>query len=119
MATQLQETWICDITGKDAVQEEIFKVGGTEYEIDLSDEEADKYWKTFGFYVKRARPIPRRSDASKQSKDKPGVQIHHGKARKWCQFKGIPVNEHGAVPQEALQAYVSAWLKGEVPPEYL
>ena len=119
MATQYRETWICDITGKDAVQNERFKVWGTEYEIDLSEAEVPKFQESMSYYANRARPLPSRSETPKpSSKDKPGVQVSHGKARKWCKFAGVPVNEHGAVTQEALNAYVIAWGKGEVPEEY-
>lgn len=118
MAKEIIETWVCDVTGDPAFQEEFFAIGSDEYVIDLSENADKEFWEWARYYIKRARLRPRRSDTAK-TKDKPGVQVHHGKARKWCQSVGIAVNAHGAVSQEALNAYVGAWLKGDVPEKFL
>lgn len=118
MAKDIIETWVCDITGEPAVQEEFFAIGTDEYEIDLSEDEDKKYWEWAGYYIKRARLRPRKSEPSKtSSKDKAAVQVNPIKVRAWCKHAGVKVNSHGKIPQGVVNAFLIAYTKEDFPEE--
>lgn len=59
MATRTEIILIDDLDGKDAHETIVFAVDGVEYEMDLSDKNAEKFRKAVAPYVEVARKVRR------------------------------------------------------------
>ena len=85
-----------------------FSVEGRVYEIDLSNDNADKFFEAFAPYVAAARSVSssgagrsRRSSPRKSSADLAAV-------REWARANGHTVSDRGRVPGSIIVAYEAA-----------
>ena len=88
-----------------------FALEGTEYEIDLTDKEADELRKTFAKYTDAAR---RSSSRSASASSRRGGSSRSGSGRSpeelqairdWANSNGYNVSSRGRVKKEILDAY--------------
>lgn len=96
-----------DLDGTSADQTVHFAWKGTEYEIDLSDKNAEKFAAAIEPWLANARKVAgtRRRGASRgQAKSAGGPDP--ATVRAWARSKGIDVNDRGRVPGHVINAYL-------------
>ena len=111
MAQKVQTLLIDDLDGGEAEATVRFGLDGTEYEIDLSAENADALRKALARYVDAARRAPGaatrrpgrsgRKPASANGTDPTAV-------REWAKSQGIEVKDRGRVPAELVVKFKAA-----------
>ena len=95
-----------DLDGGPAAETIRFGLGGAEYEIDLSEQNASALRQQFAPYLKRARktgPGPRRRAARAAASRAPG-----GGVREWARQQGIAVSDRGRIPANVVAQYEAA-----------
>ena len=95
-----------DLDGGPADETVRFRIGGSEYEIDLSKRNAKAFRKQLAPFVEHARKAGRgqrrragRTSASRQ---------HSGDIRAWAKGQGIAVSERGRIPASVVEQYEAA-----------
>lgn len=103
---------IDDIDGKPADETVTFSLNGSDYSIDLSTKNADKFRGLFQDYIAAGTKV-----SGKRSGRKAGKAGKAGKAnggsnaaeiRAWAQSNGIDVPARGRIPQEVRDQFDSA-----------
>jgi hypothetical protein len=104
-----------DITGDDGAELVPFALGGTEYEIDLIESNADTLRQIFAPYIAAARVIkgPKRRPAIRPGRAT--VSPSNMSIREWARGRGIPVNERGRIPATVIAQYEGAMRGSESP----
>ena len=103
-----------DPTGEtDAHQTVPFMYQGVEYEIDLSDANAERLRKALAEYIDKARRTggrKRRSDAPAASAvaGKPKASPEAPLIRAWAIEQGYPLTGRGRIPDDVVEAYHQA-----------
>jgi hypothetical protein len=103
-----------DLDGSEAAETITFTVNGQDYEIDLSEENAQRFYDTFDTYIENSRrverqPAPtrrgrgngRRRSGSRGRDDIPQI-------RAWAESQGMDVSARGRIKKEVLDAYDEA-----------
>jgi hypothetical protein len=111
MAQRVQVELVDDLNGEVAQETVRFGVDGTEYEIDLTTENAERLRSALAEYVGKAREARtgRKSQGGQQaasgnrSKRESTPQI-----RQWAQENGYTTSSRGRIPQEIIDAYNEA-----------
>lgn len=120
MATR--EVLVDDLDGSEVAVETVpFGIDGSQYEIDLSRENAKELRKVLARYAKVARPVRSRNGQPKfagpASPSPKASRSANGKAkgvpsasevRAWCRENGIDVTPTGRVPQALVDQYIAA-----------
>jgi hypothetical protein len=88
-----------DIDGSDATQTIRFAIDGIEYEIDVSDRNANRLRNSLGDFIAYGRKVggARRSTAS--------GQVDTKAIRKWAKANGIEVSSRGRIPAEVVERF--------------
>lgn len=115
MAQRVQVELVDDLTGETAQETVRFGVDGTEYEIDLTTENAEKLRATLGEYADKARKATGRRGQGK-SPTFSGSASGSGKAkreetqriRQWAQENGHSTSARGRISQSIVDAYNQA-----------
>lgn len=99
-----------DLDGGPAEETVRFGLDGTQYEIDLSEDNAGKLRDAVRPFVAKAR---RAKDAGKQPRSGGGRPAGKGNPdipaiRKWAKEKGMPVSDRGRIHQDVQDAYYEA-----------
>jgi hypothetical protein len=101
-----------DIDGSEASETVSFALDGTNYEIDLNDDNAAKLRDAMATYVGHARKVSgtrraggRRTSAAASSNDS-GASAKE--IREWARENGHDVPERGRIPADVREAYDSA-----------
>ncbi len=86
-----------------------FSVEGRAYEIDLSEENADKFYKALAPFTNAARPAgsaaaPRAGRRTTRAKS----DVDLAAVRQWARENGHTVSDRGRVPATIVDAYKSA-----------
>lgn len=102
MATKTVVTLVDDLNGSDADETIAFAIDGTNYEIDLSADNAAAFRAALQPYVDAARAIPRRGRRGTATTATP-KQI-----RDWAEANGIDVPARGRIPATVLERYRDA-----------
>lgn len=97
---------IDDVDGSKAEETVSFSLDGVAYEIDLSDQNAEKLREEIGNWTARARRVAGRrirgtGGATAGSSDS-------AKIRSWARENGREVSDRGRIPEELRQAYYAA-----------
>jgi hypothetical protein len=117
MAQRVNVVLVDDIDGNDAVETVTFALDGVEYEIDLSEENANKLRESLGLYVGHGRRTGgRRRSSGTQSEPKAsrsrGSASSEGPSaseiREWARANGHTVPDRGRVSTEVREAYAAA-----------
>ena len=106
MTTKVLTVLKDDLDGSDAVATIRFAVDGTEYEIDLSERNANRFRNSLDEFVSHARKV-----SSSRRRRSAGVQIDKGQLasmRQWAKSHGMKVSERGRISQEVQEAYRAA-----------
>lgn len=111
MAQRVQVELVDDLNGEVAQETVRFGVDGTDYEIDLTTENAEKLRSTLSEYVGKARKARggRKNQGSQQtgsgarSKREDTQQI-----RQWAQENGYNPSSRGRITQSIVDAYNEA-----------
>ena len=103
MATKVLTTLQDDIDGSVATETVHFALDGVEWEIDLSERNANRLRNSLGDFIQHGRKVggKKRKPASTNYVDTKAV-------RKWAEANGIQVNTRGRVPTEVLERYEAA-----------
>lgn len=105
MAQRTQVLFVDDIDGSEAVGTVRFGLGGTEYEIDLSQEHADQLTAAVSPYITAARKV-----AAARRAAKPARAPRHDQSavRAWARDQGLQVSDRGRIPADVLAKYEAA-----------
>ncbi|MBG0814897.1 Lsr2 family protein [Planomonospora sp. ID82291] len=112
MAKKVVETFVDDLDGGEASGTVSFTLEGSAYEIDLSDENADKLRKALAPFINAARPVRqerpgrgrRGSTAGSRSMDRE----KSAKVREWAKAQGLNVSERGRIASSIVEQYEAA-----------
>lgn len=119
MATETTTRLVDDLDGSDASESVSFALDGATYEIDLSDENADKLRDALAGYVASARradgsrrspgrpKAPRAVKASKSARTAPDRE-QTAAVREWARANGYEVSERGRLSATVLAAFEAA-----------
>ena len=114
MAQRVNVVLVDDIDGTEASETVTFGLDGAQYEIDLSQDNADKLRETLSAYVGHARRAGgRRRSAQSSSARSTGSSSRSGgpsaaDIRAWARDNGWEVPERGRVSAEVREAYAAA-----------
>ena len=108
MATKTQVVLVDDLTGAPADTTVKFAVDNTEYEIDLSNENAAGMRAAFSRYVNAARKVPGGRRRGAQAL-KPAYSGYDPAAvRAWAAGQGIAVNARGRLKADVVEQFRAA-----------
>jgi hypothetical protein len=95
-----------DLDGGQADETLRFGLGGSEYEIDLSKKNANRFRRQIAPYIEHARKAGRgqhRRPARTSSR-----RERSGDIRAWAKDQGIAVSERGRIPASVVEQYQAA-----------
>lgn len=102
VTTSLQD----DIDGSPATGTVHFALGGSEFEIDLSDKNARKFRQQLVPFIEHARRD--RRDAKTPPKRSAAGRRRTIGIRAWARDHGMDVSERGRIPTEVVEKYEAA-----------
>ncbi|MHA7284570.1 histone-like nucleoid-structuring protein Lsr2 [Arthrobacter sp. TMS2-4] len=111
MAQRVQVDLVDDLNGEVAQETVRFGVDGTEYEIDLTTENADRLRSTLSEYVEKARKARtgRKSQGGQQSTSTSrNKRENTQQIRQWAQDNGYNPSSRGRINQSIVDAYNEA-----------
>jgi hypothetical protein len=99
-----------DLDGGPADQTVRFAIGGTEYEIDLSNENAQVFRQELAPYIAHARRATRRArrEQRRRSVRTAASRQRSESVRAWAKNQGISVSDRGRIPADIVQQYERA-----------
>jgi hypothetical protein len=104
MATRIVTELHDDIDGSDATQTVRFALDGFEYEIDLSDRNANRLRNSFGEFIGHARKVGG-GRGGKPATSARADKSQTGAMREWLKQNGYAVSDRGRIPDWLQQAY--------------
>ena len=97
-----------DLNGADADETVSFALDGAAYEIDLTEENAQRLREILAVYVangRRSRPEARTSNGRHTTR---ADREQTAAIRKWARSNGFEIGEKGRIPTHVVEAYHSA-----------
>lgn len=85
-----------------------FSIEGRAYEIDLSDSNADKFYKALTPYVDAARSVSSGGSARGNRTARAKSDLDLGAVREWARANGHTVSDRGRVPSTVIDAFKAA-----------
>jgi hypothetical protein len=104
MATKILTTLQDDIDGSDAVETVRFALDGVEWEIDLSERNANRLRNSLSDFTAHGRKV----GGKRGRKSASSSQTDSGAIRKWAAANGIEVSARGRIPAEVVERYRAA-----------
>jgi hypothetical protein len=104
MATKVLTTLQDDIDGSDATQTIRFALDGIEYEIDVSDRNANRLRNSLSDFIAHGRKVGGRRGGKSASSG----QVDTKAVRKWAEANGIEVSSRGRIPTDVVERYRAA-----------
>jgi hypothetical protein len=101
MAQRVSITLVDDLDGSEAAETVTFGLDGTNYEIDLSEQNAKEIRSRLDQFVVVARKVSGRRKAKKSGHSSKEV-------RQWALAQGMEVSTRGVVPAEVVKAFEAA-----------
>ena len=109
MAQKVQTLFIDDIDGSTAEETIRFGLDGTDYEIDLNAEHAQKLRDALAAYVRAGRRVSRTSRRPTRGGRKGSASgLNTTEVREWAKTQGIEVKDRGRVPAELVVKFQAA-----------
>ncbi len=113
MAQKVQVILVDDIDGGEADETVSFSLDGVNYEIDLSESNAQELREAFAHWVGHARRVSgrstaRRSSGAKKNGAAAAARPDLSEVRAWAREAGYEVSDRGRVSSQILQAYQDA-----------
>jgi len=94
-----------DLDGSKASETVTFAIDGTQYEIDLNDQNAQALRSALDGYVSKARKVGRRS-GRKSTDGRSNINLKA--VRAWAASNGVELSSRGRIPQAVLDQYRAA-----------
>jgi nucleoid-associated protein Lsr2 len=104
MATRVLRSLQDDIDGSAATQTIRFALDGVEYEIDVSDRNANRLRNSLREFIAHGRKVGGRRTRKASS----AAQVDSKAVRKWAAANGIEVSRRGRIPAEVVERYKAA-----------
>jgi len=114
MAQKVNIILVDDIDGSEATQTVSFGLDGSNYEIDLNDDNANALREALAPYLGHARKVARGGGSgARRGRSGAGAGAGNGGAsakeiREWARANGHDVPERGRIPADVREAYESA-----------
>jgi hypothetical protein len=108
MATKTVVQLVDDLTEEPADTTVQFGIDGREYELDLTDANAQELRDLFARYIPVARKVGARRTAKPTAAPKPFSGFDPAAVRAWAAGNGITVNTRGRIKSEVIEAYRAA-----------
>jgi hypothetical protein len=115
MAQRQHVHLVDDLSGSDADETVRFSLDGTDYEMDLSTDNAEKLRSALSVYVQKGRKTPgprgqktnRRtpSTASASASTSPSARESAQQIRRWAQDNGFNPSSRGRITKSIIDAY--------------
>ena len=110
MAQRTNVVYVSDLSGTEIADNDAptvhFSYDGTEYSIDLTSKEAEKFYKDMQPYLEAATKVTSKRNGTKRSTTKTGP--NPADVRGWAKENGIDVPDRGRIPASVMDAYNSA-----------
>ncbi|HEX6756808.1 MAG TPA: Lsr2 family protein [Propionibacteriaceae bacterium] len=103
MATKVLTTLQDDIDGSEATQTIRFALDGIEYEIDVSDRNANRLRNSLKDFIAHGRKV-----GGRRGKLASSGQVDTKAVRKWAEANGIEVSTRGRIPTDVVERYRAA-----------
>src|SRR3954468_8555301 len=103
-----------DLDGSEGAETISYTINGQDYEIDLSEDNAEKFHDTLEPYIQKSREVRRQADTTRH---KDGRRRSSGtgssrddipQIRAWAESQGMNVNARGRIKKEIVDAYDEA-----------
>jgi hypothetical protein len=104
MATKVLRSLQDDIDGSDAVETVRFALDGVEWEIDLSERNANRLRNSLSVFMAHGRKV----GGKRERKPASDNDIDARAIRQWAATNGIEINSRGRIPAEVVERYRSA-----------
>jgi hypothetical protein len=104
MATKVLTTLQDDIDGSAAVETVRFGLDGVEWEIDLSDRNANRLRNSLSEFITHGRKV----GGKRSRKTASSSEFDPKLVRQWAEANGIEVNSRGRIPAEIVERYKSS-----------
>ena len=104
MATKVLTTLQDDIDGSDATQTIRFALDGIEYEIDVSDRNANRLRNSLSDFIAHGRKVGGRHGRKPVSSG----HVDTKAVRKWAEANSIEVSSRGRIPADVVERYKAA-----------
>lgn len=109
MAQRVIRTLVDDLDGtSEATQTVHFALDGVEYEIDLSDDNAESLRDALGAYIEASRRTGGRRTMGTRNPAKPKTGPKISDVREWAAANGHQVADRGRIPAAVLKEYQAA-----------
>jgi Lsr2 len=105
VAQRTQLLFVDDIDGSEAAGTVRFGIGGSEYEIDLSQAHKDELAAAVGPYIAAARKV---TAARRSPRTARPARHDQSEVRSWVREQGLKVSDRGRIPADVLAKYESA-----------
>jgi hypothetical protein len=102
MATKVLTTLQDDIDGSDATETVRFALDGVEWEIDLSERNANRLRNSLSDFIAHGRKVGGKRKAT------PSSHTDTKAIRKWAEATGVEVSARGRIPTEVVERYRAA-----------
>ncbi|MFL6144689.1 MAG: Lsr2 family protein [Labedaea sp.] len=112
MAQKVTVTLVDDLDGTEAEETVEFGLDGASYQIDLSEENAERLRDALAEYVDHARRSGGRKRANSRPAGRPARPASADREqnqaiRAWARKQGMKVSDRGRIPSEVIDAYNS------------
>lgn len=107
MAQKVQVQLIDDITGDEAAETINFGLDGTNYEIDLTSDNAKEMRDLLSIYTEKARKV-RAGDRAGRQRPSTTNRAETQRVRQWATGAGYTVSSRGRISAEIIEAYRAA-----------
>lgn len=118
MATKIERSLVCDLTGEPADETVDFGLAGKAYTVDLTRHHADALREILADYVRVAQPAGKlaTSNGSKQRAVRPGSNREQTQAiRDWARSQGMTVSDRGRISAEVKAKFDAAHAPAATP----
>lgn len=109
MAQQFQVHYIDDLDGTDLGETSntiSFAFDGTEYSIDLSDDNAEAFRQAVAPYIKSSHRVT--GNRTRTARKATATSGNTRAIRDWARANGYDVSDRGRIPANVMQAYAAA-----------
>jgi len=111
MAQKQTVTYVSDLSGAEITDNDSpslrFGWDGTDYTIDLTAKEAEKFYKAVEPYLTAATKVGRSGGRSRGKASSSGSTSNAAEIRAWAKSNGMEVPERGRIPAEVREAFES------------
>lgn len=110
MAREMKLVLTDDIDGSVAAETVSFSLDSVNYEIELSNANAEAFREVLAPYIEKSRRVARANgrQAARRANGGGGSKRDTADVRQWARENGHDVSERGRIPFEVLEAYDAA-----------